>query len=230
MYNCDETSKSSETSGTSESIKSSETSKSSESSETNESKKSDEDGNSSEKSDETSESKEKRILKSNIEQLKKQLEELTSEESDETSKTKENDDFKSNKYIGTSFRAGKLYNQENMDVNIMGTRFELPKSDGILIPSYLHHAKSKEYLGKNNVGRGYKSLTKKEIEVPLSLLQIKVFYDDGFLDHPDIKTTHDAINYIMATLEHVQHSMCLSTMGTRLQIEVSICKMLPNEC
>ena len=189
---------------------------------TSESKKSDEDGNSSEKSDETSESKEKRILKSNIEQLKKQLEELTSEESDETSKTKENDDFKSNKYIGTSFRAGKLYNQENMDVNIMGTRFELPKSDGILIPSYLHHAKSKE---------GYKSLTKKEIEVPLSLLQIKVFYDDGFLDHPDIKTTHDAINYIMATLEHVQHSMCLSTMGTRLQIEVCISKILPtNEC
>ena len=63
----------------------------------------------------------------------------------------------------------------------------------------------------------------------MSLLQIKVFYDDGFLDHPDIKTTHDAINYIMATLEHVQHSMCLSTMGTRLQIEVSIGKMLPNE-
>ena len=204
MYNCDE---SDETTGTSES------------SETSESKKSDEDGNSSEKSDETSESKEKRILKSNIEQLKKQLEELTSEESDETSKTKENDDFKSNKYIGTSFRAGKLYNQENMDVNIMGTRFELPKSDGILIPSYLHHVKSKKNPSISS-----------EKWVPLSLLQIKVFYDDGFLDHPDIKTTHDAINYIMATLEHVQHSMCLSTMGTRLQIEVSICKMLPNEC
>ena len=138
--------------------------------------------------------------------------------------------FQSDKYIGTSFRAGKLYNQENMDINIMGTRFELPESDGILIPSYLHHAKSKEYLGKNNVGRGYKSLTKKEIEVPLSLLQIKVFYDDGFLDHPDIKTTDNAKNYIMETLQHVQHSMCLSTMGTRLQIEVSICKMLPNEC
>ena len=199
-----------------------ETTGTSESSETSESKKSDEDGNSSEKSDETSESKEKRILKSNIEQLKKQLEELTSEESDETSKTKENDDFTSNKYIGTSFRAGKLYNQENMDVNIMGTRFELPKSDGILIPSYLHHAKSKE---------GYKSLTKKEIEVPLSLLQIKVFYDDGFLDHPDIKKTDNAENYIKETLQHVQHSMCLSTMGTRLQIEVCTYKILPtNEC
>ena len=123
--------------------------------------------------------------------------------------------FQSDKYIGTSFGAGKLYNQENMDVKIMGTRFEIPKDDEIQIPSYIHHVKSE----KND------SISS-EKWVPLSLLQIKVFYDDGFLDHPDIKTTHDAINYIMATLEHVQHSMCLSTMGTRLQIEVSICKML----
>ena len=123
--------------------------------------------------------------------------------------------FQSDKYIGTSFGAGKLYNQENMDVKIMGTRFEIPKNDEIQIPSYIHHVKSE----KND------SISS-EKWVPLSLLQIKVFYDDGFLDHPDIKTTHDAINYIMATLEHVQHSMCLSTMGTRLQIEVSICKML----
>ena len=127
--------------------------------------------------------------------------------------------FQSDKYIGTSFGAGKLYNQENMDVKIMGTRFEIPKNDEIQIPSYIHHVKSE----KND------SISS-EKWVPLSLLQIKVFYDDGFLDHPDIKTTHDAINYIMATLEHVQHSMCLSTMGTRLQIEVSICKMLTNEC
>ena len=123
--------------------------------------------------------------------------------------------FQSDKYIGTSFGAGKLYNQENMDVKIMGTRFEIPKDDEIQIPSYIHHVKSE----KND------SISS-EKWVPLSLLQIKVFYDDGFLDHPDIKTTHDAINYIMTTLEHVQHSMCLSTMGTRLQIEVSICKML----
>ena len=128
--------------------------------------------------------------------------------------------FQADKYIGTSFRAGKLYNHENMDVKIMGTRFEMPKNDEIQIPSYLHHVKSE----KNH------SISS-EKWVPLSLLQIKVFYDDGFLDHPDIKTTHDAINYITATLEHVQHSMCLSTMGTRLQIEVCICKILPtNEC
>ena len=127
--------------------------------------------------------------------------------------------FQSDKYIETSFRAEKLYNHENMNVEIIGTSFEMPKNDEILIPSYLHHVKSE----KNH------SISS-EKWVPLSLLQIKVFYDDGFLDHPDIKTTDNAKNYIMETLQHVQHSMCLSTMGTRLQIEVSICKMLPNEC
>ena len=119
--------------------------------------------------------------------------------------------FQSDKFIRRrGLSGGKLFTG-NEDVMIMGTTFEIPENDGILLkyPS-MPHTKSKEFD------------ISEEKWVPLSLLQIKVFYDDGFLDHPDIKTTHDAINYIMATLEHVQHSMCLSTIGTRLQIEVFI--------
>ena len=90
MYNCDETS---ETKKSSEDGKSSEKSdENSETSKSSETQEKDEDGNSDEKSDETSASEEKKILKSEIEQLKKQLEELTS---DETSKPKKSDDDRS---------------------------------------------------------------------------------------------------------------------------------------
>ena len=122
--------------------------------------------------------------------------------------------FQSDKFIRRrGLSGGKLFTG-NEDVMIMGTTFEIPENDGIILkyPS-MPHTKSKEFD------------ISEEKWVPLSLLQIKVFYDDGFLDHPDIKTTDNAATYIEATLEHVQHSMCLSTIGTRLQIEVylSIC-------
>ena len=84
MYNCDETS---ETKKSSEDGKSSEKSdENSETSKSSETQEKDEDGNSGEKSNETSASEEKKILKSEIEQLKKQLEELTSDETSEPKK------------------------------------------------------------------------------------------------------------------------------------------------
>ena len=97
--------------------------------------------------------------------------------------------------------------EENLAEIIMGSQFEFPENDEIIQDSYI-----KEFPMSSPFGN--------ETFVPLSLLKIKIWYDDGFLDHPDIKTTDKAEIYIRTTLEYVQHNFCLSTLGTRLQVEV----------
>ena len=58
--------------------------------------------------------------------------------------------------------------------------------------------------------------------VPKSLLRVKIWYDNGFLQADKIKTHDKAKDYIYATLAHVQHFMCSSTLGTFLETEVCI--------
>ena len=58
--------------------------------------------------------------------------------------------------------------------------------------------------------------------VPKSLLRVKVWYDNGFLQDDKIKTHDKAKNWIYATIAHVQHFMCSSTLGTFLETEVCI--------
>ena len=58
--------------------------------------------------------------------------------------------------------------------------------------------------------------------VPKSLLRVKVWYDNGFLQDDKIKTHDKAKDYIYATIAHVQHFMCSSTLGTFLETEVCI--------
>ena len=60
----------------------------------------------------------------------------------------------------------------------------------------------------------------KATSVPKSLLNVKVWYDNGFLQANKIQTHDTAKNFIYATLAHVQHFMCSSTLGTILETEV----------
>jgi hypothetical protein len=60
----------------------------------------------------------------------------------------------------------------------------------------------------------------KATSVPKSLLKVKVWYDNGFLQATKIQTHAIAKNFIYATLAHVQHFMCSSTLGTILETEV----------
>ena len=62
----------------------------------------------------------------------------------------------------------------------------------------------------------------KATSVPKSLLKVKVWYDNGFLQANKIQTHDTAKNFIYATLAHVQHFMCSSTLGTFLETEVCI--------
>ena len=53
-------------------------------------------------------------------------------------------------------------------------------------------------------------------------MKIKVWYDDGFLDHCTIKTKKKAKTFINEVMEHIQDQFCQSfeTLGTRFLIEV----------
>ena len=58
--------------------------------------------------------------------------------------------------------------------------------------------------------------------VPDSRMKIKVWYDDGFLDHCTIKTKKKAKTFIKEVMAHIQDQFCQSseTLGTRFLIEV----------
>ena len=60
------------------------------------------------------------------------------------------------------------------------------------------------------------------ISVPDSRMKIKVWYDDGFLDHCTIKTKKKAKTFINEVMAHIQDQFCQSseTLGTRFLIEV----------
>ena len=58
--------------------------------------------------------------------------------------------------------------------------------------------------------------------VPKSLLRVKAWYDNGFLQEDKIKTHDKATDFIYATIAHVQHFMCSNTLGTFLETEVCI--------
>ena len=64
--------------------------------------------------------------------------------------------------------------------------------------------------------------------VPPSLLRVKLWYDDSFLDHGEIKSHDNALQYIKDTMALVYPSTCLSSLGTRLELEVSIISVLVN--
>jgi len=58
-------------------------------------------------------------------------------------------------------------------------------------------------------------------EIPNSRLTAKIWYDDTFLDHPDIKKSDwRARNYINKVMEQVQKWMCLSSLGFQLTVDV----------
>ena len=61
----------------------------------------------------------------------------------------------------------------------------------------------------------------KATSVPKSLLKVKVWYDNEFLQHNDIKTQDKANDFIYATMAQVQHFMCSKSIGTVLETEVS---------
>ena len=57
----------------------------------------------------------------------------------------------------------------------------------------------------------------------MCVLKIKVWYEDGFFDHPDIKTKAMAKAYIDAVLQHIQHNLGylgLAGIGTYFKLEV----------
>ena len=58
--------------------------------------------------------------------------------------------------------------------------------------------------------------------VPDSRMKIKVWYDDGFLDHCTIKTKKKAKTFINEVMANIQDQFCQSseTLGTRFLIEV----------
>ena len=116
--------------------------------------------------------------------------------------------FQSDKSIRSrGLKTGKLF-KENQDVMIMGSQFDIPENDEIIPLD--------DHISQVPISSKMQDIS----NVPLSLLKIKIWYDDGFLDHPDIKTTDKAESFIKTTLEHVQHNFCLSTLGTRLWVEV----------
>ena len=124
------------------------------------------------------------------------------------------DDMSTNKGDWSKgLRARKLF-EENQDVMIMDSQFDIPENDEII--QLLEGGHIYQVSNRSKMQSPFGN----ETFVPLSLLKIKIWYDDGFLDHPDIKTTDKAESYIKTTLEHVQHNLCLSTLGTRLQVEV----------
>jgi hypothetical protein len=65
--------------------------------------------------------------------------------------------------------------------------------------------------------------------VPKSLLKVKVWYDNGFLQDDKIKTHDKAKEFIYATIAHVQHFMCSSTLGTFLETELIDIEYMKNE-
>ena len=64
--------------------------------------------------------------------------------------------------------------------------------------------------------------------VPPSLLRVKLWYDNSFLDHGEIGTHDNALQYIKDTMALVYPSTCLSSLGTRLELEVGIISDLVN--
>ena len=66
--------------------------------------------------------------------------------------------------------------------------------------------------------------------VPASLLRVKVWYDNSFRDHDheNLKTHDNAKQYIKDAMALVYPSTCLSSLGTRLELEVSIISVLVN--
>ena len=59
-------------------------------------------------------------------------------------------------------------------------------------------------------------------------MRVKLWYDDSFLDHGEIKSHDNALQYIKDTMALVYPSTCLSSLGTRLELEVSIISVLVN--
>ena len=58
--------------------------------------------------------------------------------------------------------------------------------------------------------------------VPDSILRVKVWYDDSFLNHPAIGTTSKARRFLEKSLDDVQKALCLDSLGAHLNIQVSI--------
>lgn len=60
-------------------------------------------------------------------------------------------------------------------------------------------------------------------------MRVKVWYDNGFLQADKIKTHDKAKDYIYATIAHVQHFMCSSTLGTFLETELVDIEYMKNK-
>ena len=58
--------------------------------------------------------------------------------------------------------------------------------------------------------------------IPDSILRVKVWYDDSFLNHPDIGDTSKARLFLEKSLDDVQKALCLDSLGAQLNIQVSI--------
>ena len=71
-----------------------------------------------------------------------------------------------------------------------------------------------------NVNNTFWPMDCPDLTVPKSLLKVKVWYDNGFLESKQVQTHEKAKEYIYATMAHVQHFMCSSSIGTILQTEV----------
>lgn len=59
-------------------------------------------------------------------------------------------------------------------------------------------------------------------------MRVKLWYDNSFLDHGEIGTHDNALQYIKDTMALVYPSTCLSSLGTRLELEVGIISDLVN--
>ena len=73
-----------------------------------------------------------------------------------------------------------------------------------------------------NVNNTFWPMDCPDLTVPKSLVKVKVWYDNGFLQSKQIQTHEKAKEFIYATMAHVQHFMCSSSIGTVLETEVNI--------
>jgi hypothetical protein len=63
--------------------------------------------------------------------------------------------------------------------------------------------------------------------IPDSILRVKVWYDDSFLNHPTIGTTSKARQFLEKSLDDVQKALCLDSLGAHLNIQVVEFKYVP---
>ena len=61
-------------------------------------------------------------------------------------------------------------------------------------------------------------------KVPKSVLNVKVWYDVGFLRSKQIGTHAKAMEFIHTSIGHVQHFYCSKSLGTYLDIKVNFTK------